>query len=247
MYSRNSNMYKTVSIIIPVFNEKEYIKKIVKRVFSANTLGLNKEVIIVDDASTDGTKEIIKKIIKNNGDKKKFIKAIYKKSNTGKGGALKTGFKYVHGDIIIVQDADLEYDPQDYKRLLKPFLIQNSTVVYGSRTLGINVFGNKYSNIFFYTGGRLLTQILNVLYGIKLTDQPTGYKLFSKKILPLIMKKSRQDDFTFEVEMTAFISKQKIPITEVAISYIPRTKKQGKKIRFSDFIKSVFVAIQSKK
>ncbi|KKQ95047.1 MAG: Glycosyltransferase, group 2 family [Candidatus Woesebacteria bacterium GW2011_GWA1_39_11b] len=155
---------KSISIVIPVFNERKTIVEIFIRVKKSNTLGLNKEIIIVDDGSTDGTTNILKQVGGKNA------KIIYLKKNRGKGFALRTGFKRATGDIILVQDSDLEYHPKDYPKLIRPFIDDGETVVYGSREL---LGKNKHSSIFFHAGGRLVTLVTNILYGSATTGEAT--------------------------------------------------------------------------
>lgn len=232
-------MQETVSIIIPVYNEDKYIKKTIEKVLKADTLGFKKEIIVVDDGSTDKTKVEIKAL-------KSRVKSIFKKINQGKGAAIKEGLRIAKGDVIIIQDADLEYNPSDYPALIKPFKDKSANVVYGSRTLGIVEFHNRYSNLIFYIGGRLLTAIVNLLYGTHLTDQPTGYKVFLRKFIPDLVSKSFDNGFAYEVAMTAIFVKKKALIKEVPISYNPRNINQGKKINILDFFKSIIVGIKHK-
>ena len=178
---------KTLSIIIPVYNEEKLIAQTIERVMSSDSCGLKKEIIVVDDGSTDNTvnnlKFEISNLKSNSNIKSQNSKIIFigKEKNEGKGAALKAGFKRATGDILMVQDADEEYSVSDYPQLLLPLLNDRCKVVYGSRNAKRKNFHNKYSYFIFYMGGLLLTWITNVLYGLQLTDQPTGYKLFSKK------------------------------------------------------------------
>ncbi len=185
-----------LSIIIPIFNEKKTLNKILRKVKNANIGAVKKEIIIVDDYSTDGTREILKKI--NN----KNIKILYHKKNLGKGYAIRTGLKEVTGNIILIQDSDLEYDPSDYKKLINPILLKQTRVVYGSRVLG----NNKKSSLLFYLGGKIITLFSNFLYNSKITDEPTCYKVFSKDVIKNINLKSKR--FEFCPEITAKISKK---------------------------------------
>lgn len=237
--------YKKLSIVIPVYNEERFIEKTLKRVIAADCFGLEREIIIVDDGSTDKTSELLKKNINHTTfDNSITLKCIFMKQNRGKGAALRTGFENSTGDIIIIQDADLEYNPRDYALLLTPFLKSDIDAVYGSRTLGIKKFNNKYSGLLYYLGGKILTNYVNYLYGLNLTDQPTGYKSFKRSLLPTIIKSMSEEDFSCEIEITAALAKNNFKILEVPVSYRPRGISEGKKIKFSDFIKALVVGLK---
>ena len=239
--------FTKVSIIIPVYNEEKYIKKTIERVINSNSLKLRKEIIVVDDGSTDSTPKILNAFHRKvNSSTSMSIFILYKKENEGKGSAIREGLRKVTGDIIIIQDADLEYNPKDYPSLIEPFINANAQVVYGSRTLGMKVFGNQYSSLLYYLGGRLLTFCVNILYKVNLTDQPTGYKLFTSELVPIILKQTQEKDFSYEIEMTALFSKKRHKIVEVPVTYKPRTKNEGKKIKFPDFIKAISVGLRWK-
>ena len=212
-----------VSIVIPCFNEKNLIEELIRRV--NNSPLPKKEVILVDDASNDGTREIIKEKLEP-----RVSKVIYHDKNRGKGAALRSGFAAASGDIVIVQDADLEYDPDDYLRLLEPILSGKADVVYGSRFVGSGAH-----RVFFFwhmVGNKLLTLISNIFTNLNLTDMETGFKVFRAEILRKI--KLKEDTFTFEPEVTAKIARLKCRIYEVGISYSGRTYTQGKKISWPD-------------
>ena len=227
--------YNKISIIIPVYNEETTINKIVKRVMDADCLGLNKEIIIVDDGSTDNTPNILANI------KSKKIIKITNKRNYGKGYSLRRGFKIATGDIILIQDADLEYNPKDYAKIIRPFLNHDSLVVYGSRELSGK---NKHSSVFFHAGGRTITTCTNLLYRSHLTDVPTGYKAFQSDLLNSLQLKCTR--FEFCPEVTAKILSRGINIIEVPIKYDARHKKDGKKIKWVDGIEALWTLIKIK-
>lgn len=237
---------KKISVIIPVYNEDKYVQEIVKAVVKSKVEGYCKEIIIVDDGSFDKTPNILKKLQKNHKKTRNCdtLKIIYKSKNEGKGAALREGMRYSTGEIIITQDADLEYNPEEYKLLLRSFKNKKTTVVYGSRTLGRRKYHNNYSSFIFYVGGQMLTHFINFLFRTKLTDQPTGYKLFRKSLIPLLIKDTNENGFAFEVAMTAILVKNQNTIKEIPITYKPRNIKEGKKINFSDFIRSMYVAVK---
>lgn len=219
---------KKLSIIIPVFNEAETIQKIL-RFIAVLPLHWEKEVIVVDDGSTDGTSEILEKL---NQEAQSFIYVKHSK-NFGKGRAIRTGLQYVTGDAVIIQDADLEYDPFDYQKLLAEFEKGNK-VVYGSRNLDTKT---ERGYFFYFLGGRLITAICNLLYRSHLTDINTGYKLFDAALLKNL--NLEKDGFEFCEEVTAKILKKGIPIKEVSINYYPRSFQEGKKIKIKDGLKAI--------
>ena len=213
-----------VSVVIPVYNEIDTIEEILARV---DKVAIKKEIIVIDDLSIDGTRERLKKIIAD----KENVKVIYHNRNKGKGAALRTGFESVTGDIVIIQDADLEYDPNEYPKLLEPISDGRADVVYGSRFIG-----GPHRVLFFwhYVGNKLLTLISNALTNLNLTDMETCYKVFKRQILKDINLKSNR--FGFEPEFTAKVSKKRLRIYEVPISYSGRTYSEGKKITWKDGI-----------
>ncbi len=225
-----------LSIVIPVYNEKKTIEEILRRVMAVKIPSVSKEIIIVDDGSEDGTREILKKIKKNNP----RFKVIYHEENQGKGTAVRTGLKYARGDYILIQDADLEYNPQDISRLLKPVLEGKAKVVYGSRNL--NPKNKKHSSLSFYIGGLFLTWLTNFLYGTKITDESTGYKAFETEFLKSIPLECR--GFEFCPEITAKVAKRGEKIHEVPIRYCPRMPHQGKHIKSKDGLIAIWTLIK---
>jgi glycosyltransferase involved in cell wall biosynthesis len=223
-----------LSVIIPVYNERNTILKILEKVKSVKIDKIDKEIIIVDDFSTDGTREILESL-KGKDEK---LKIIFQKKHVGKGFAIRTALKFVEGEIVLIQDADLEYDPNEYPKLIEPILEGKAKVVYGSRVLK----KNPKASIIFYIGGRFLSFLTNLLYGTNITDEPTGYKVFSTDVLKSIDLKCL--GFEFCPEVTAKVAKKGYKIYEVPINYNPRSIKEGKKIRFKDALKAVFTLIK---
>ena len=230
----NKETFK-LSIIIPCFNEKNTIEKILEKIYqSLNSYKiLQYEIIIVDDCSSDGTIEILKNLI--NTEK---IKIYFHGVNSGKGAAINTALGYVTGDITIIQDADLEYDPLDYDKLLRPFFEANADIVYGSRFLG----GGKYVRIHFfwhYLANKILTFICNLFINLNLTDMETGYKVFRTSALKSIDLKEKS--FSFEPEVTIKLAKKNYKFFEVPITYNGRSYEEGKKIALKD----AFIALKA--
>ena len=212
-----------ISIIIPCYNEKNTIEKIVNKIHLLKDL--DKEIIIVDDNSSDGTKDILENIIKKN-----VSKVYFNEKNHGKGFCVKRGIENATGDIILIQDADLEYDPREYPKLIKPILDDHADVVYGSRFIG----GDERRILFFWhsIANRMLTLLSNMFSNLNLTDMETCYKVFRADVLRKIELKEK--GFGFDPEVTAKIAKLKPRIFEVGISYFGRTYEQGKKINLKD-------------
>ena len=227
-----------ITVIIPCYNENKTISKIIDKILSLKNINL--QIIIIDDFSNDGTREVLKNKIS-----KKVDKIIYHEVNKGKGAAIKSSIRSIKGDIIIIQDADLEYDPMDYYNLLKPFKDKSIKVVYGSRVLGRNI-ENRSTLIQKYRilGNYLLTKFSNLINNQTLTDAHTCYKVFDKDIF--LKLNIKEDDFAFCPEVTTKLSNINQKIFEVPISYNGREYKDGKKIRFSDAIKAVKVIIKYK-
>ena len=222
-----------LTIIIPVFNEENTIEAIFRKILEQNYI--EKQIIIVDDFSTDNTRQILKDKIFQSADK-----IIYHNKNKGKGAAIKTAVNSIKGDVVIIQDADLEYSPSDYKNLIKPIINKNFEVVYGSRVINKKRYTSEnftsLSRIFF---NHILTILSNLLNNQKLTDAHTCYKVFSSEVFNKL--NLEEDDFAFCPEVTTKLSRMKVKICEVEISYNGRTHKEGKKIFFFDGLRALHV------
>lgn len=226
-----------LSIIMPVYNEEHTLKEILEKV---KRITIEKEIIIVNDGSTDSTRKILDAV---NGDN---IKIIHHPKNIGKGAAIRTGLKHITGDIVIIQDADLEYNPKDYHKLIEPIVSGKSKVVYGSRILGrvdskIKLSLGYYLGIYRF-GNKFLTLLANLLYHTEITDLYTGYKVFQAEVLKGIKLDCK--GFEFCPEVTVKIRKQRCRIYEVPISYQPRSKREGKKITWKDGLKGLYILVK---
>ena len=233
---------KKLSIIIPVYNEKKTILDLLKAVDAVNpvadgvNLNLEKEIVIVDDFSTDGTRDILKTL-----DHQKY-KVVFKEENGGKGTALKEGFLKATGDVVVIQDADLEYDPEDYKKLLRPILIGKADVVYGSRFLTGDAKRVLY--LWHLAGNLFLTMLSNIFTGLTLTDMETCYKAFTREVVDSFKHKLTSKRFGIEPELTAKIARKNWRIYEVGISYYGRTYEEGKKINWRDGFAAIWHIIK---
>ena len=217
----------TLSIVIPCYNEKDSIHTIVEKVLAAPIE--NKEIIVVDDKSTDGTGEILDREIAP-----LVSKVIHHEVNQGKGGALRTGFQHATGDVVIIQDADLEYDPNEYPLVVMPIVNDECDVCYGSRFLHQAAKGYMANRL----ANKGLTALSNLFTHLKLTDMETCYKCFRREIIQAV--DIRENRFGFEPEITAKIAKMNVRVKEVPISYYPRTNEEGKKIGFKDGLRAIY-------
>lgn len=222
-----------LSIVIPCYNELATIQKIVDAVKAAPVA--EKEIIIVDDCSTDGTREMLRKDIEPQVDQ-----VIYHQQNQGKGAALRTGFQHARGDVVIVQDADLEYDPQEYPLLIEPIAKDRADVVFGSRFMG----GQAHRVVYFWhmIGNKFLTLLSNMLTNINLTDMETCYKCFRREVIQGI--NLVENRFGFEPEITAKVAHGRFRIYEVGISYYGRTYAEGKKINYKDGFRAIYAILK---
>jgi len=226
--------YPKITIIIPCYNEERTIENVISQV--ELNISQNTEIIVIDDFSSDGSVEILKNIANSNR-----IKLIEKKLNEGKGSCIHTGLEQAKGDIIIIQDADLEYSPNDYRKLLIPFEQANADVVYGSRFLG----GGRYVRVHFfwhYLANKILTFLCNLFTNLNMTDMETGYKVFKRSAIEQINLKEKS--FGFEPEVTIKLAKKKYKFFEVPISYNGRSYEEGKKIGLKDAFIAVFCIIK---
>ncbi len=227
---------KILSVIIPVFNEKQTLEELLRRVERATIPDVSKEIILIDDCSTDGTRELLRQY-------EQRYQILYQPENQGKGAAVTRGLRQATGDIIIIQDADLEYDPAEYQEVIRPILDNQADVVFGSRFVG-----NKPHRVLYfwhYLGNRLLTTLSNMFTNLNLTDMETCYKAFNRKALDRIKDRLSAKRFGIEPEITALVSKANVRIYEVGISYFGRTYSEGKKINWKDGLAAIYYIIKS--
>lgn len=226
-----------LSIVIPVYNECSTVGEVIKRVTEVKLDNIDKEIIVVDDGSTDGSTEIIRREYENRSEIMKTHLSIIR---LGKGAAVRFGFKYATGDIVIIQDADLELDPTEYSRLIEPILSGRTMVVYGSRFRQ----GNPNIPLVTRLANKFLVLLTNTLYGCCLTDMETAYKVFHKDVINRISLRSV--GFEFEPEITAKVLRAGFQIEEVPISYNPRTADEGKKIMWKDGIWAIYILLENR-
>jgi len=222
-----------LSIIIPCYNEKPTILEVLERLEQISISNIKKEIIIVDDGSVDGTVDLLKNIHKR-------YKVVFHSHNQGKGAAIRSAMREVTGDIVLIQDADLEYHPEDIPRVIAPIIDNRSKAVYGTRIHNYRL--KRFSGYSYYFGGKLLTWITNVLYDCRITDEATGYKAFLSSVLKNIELESK--GFEFCPEVTAKLLRSGIQIVEVPILYSPRTLSEGKKIRFRDGVMAIWTLVK---
>jgi len=221
--------------VIPVYNEEKTIGKMLKKIYEVDFGKIKLEIIVVNDGSKDGSLKVLSDL------KNEFpIKIISYAKNRGKSCALRKGFKHVTGDVVTIQDGDMEYEPKDFVKMLAKMSENGVQVVYGSRRL--NKENVQYSGLSFYAGGLLLTYMANIFYGGHITDEPTCYKMFESKLLKGIKLESKR--FEFCPEITAKVLRKGVKIYEVPISYHPRNTSQGKKIKLTDFFEAVWTLVK---
>lgn len=224
-----------LSVVIPVYNERRTVRELITRV-QAVQLPLEKEIICVDDCSTDGTADILRELAKTQPN----LRVLFQPVNRGKGAALREGFRHAIGDYVIIQDADLEYDPQEYPQMLAPLLEGKADVVYGSRFMG----GRPHRVLYFWhsVGNRLLTLLSNMVSDLNLTDMETCYKAFRREVIQSIPLE--QDRFGFEPEITIKVARRRLRVYEVGISYYGRTYEEGKKIGWKDGLQALWCIVK---
>lgn len=223
-----------LSVVIPVYNERATLEELLRRV---RGVPIPKEIILVDDASQDGTREVLQEL-----EGEPDLRVFYHPENRGKGAALRTGFAQAVGDIVLVQDADLEYDPAEYRRLIQPIVLGQADVVYGSRFLGSEAHRVLY--FWHYVGNRMLTTLSNFFTNLNLSDMETGYKVFRREVIQDITPTLKQSRFGIEPELTAKVARRGCRIYEVAVSYSGRTYKDGKKIGWRDGLQALWCIVR---
>ncbi|MGH7128479.1 MAG: glycosyltransferase family 2 protein [Planctomycetaceae bacterium] len=228
-----------LSVVMPVYNEEQTLPAIVERVAQ---VPIRKEIVLVDDFSRDGSRQILKELEERGDDPLNAYRVCYHERNRGKGAALRTGFEHVSGDVVIIQDADLEYDPAEFPRLIQPIIEGRADIVYGSRFLGDQPHRVLY--FWHYLGNKTLTTLSNCFTNLNLTDMETCYKVFRRKVVDEINPTLRQNRFGFEPEITAKIARRRYRVYEMSISYSGRTYEQGKKIGWRDGVKALWCIVR---
>lgn len=234
----------TLSVVIPVYNERDSLLQLLERV---KAVPIRKEIVLVDDGSTDGTRDLLKELetqpqAAGSADALNTIQVYFHEKNAGKGAALRTGFTKATGDIVLIQDADLEYDPAEYPRLIQPIIEGKADVVYGSRFLGD--YSHRVLYYWHYLGNQFLTMLSNCFTNLNLTDMETCYKVFRREIIQEIAPKLQQNRFGFEPEITARVARKHYRIYELSISYSGRTYDQGKKIGWKDGVSALWCIVR---
>jgi glycosyltransferase involved in cell wall biosynthesis len=224
----------SISVVVPVFNEKNTLREIIRRI---RAVDITKQIILVDDGSTDGTRELLKEL-----EQDADLRILYHERNRGKGAALRTGFGHVTGDVVLVQDADLEYDPAQYPQLIQPIVEGVADVVYGSRFLP----QGPHRVLYFWhsVANRFLTTVSNMFTDLNLTDVETCYKVFRREVIEAIRPTLKENRFGIEVEITAKIARRKYRVYELGISYFGRTYNEGKKIGFRDAVRALWCILR---
>jgi len=231
--AREVTLYRKLSVVVPVYDERNTIVEVVRRMRAVRLPdALDLEIVIVDDGSTDGTRDVLPQLSDST------VRVLYHEGNRGKGAAVRTGFANVTGDLVLIQDADLEYDPEDWPRLLNPILRGKAEVVYGSRFTG----ERRNMLVFHWLGNRFLSLVTNLLYNTTLSDMETCYKLFNRRVIDSLTLRS--DRFAIEPEMTAKVLRKKIRIYEVPISYTGREYEEGKKITWRDGFAALWTLVK---
>jgi glycosyltransferase involved in cell wall biosynthesis len=229
-----------LSVVIPVYNERATLLDLVERV---RAVPIRKQIILVDDGSRDGTQDVLRELEADpRDDAQNTIQVVYHAENRGKGAALRTGFEHATGQVVVVQDADNEYDPSEFPRLLQPLVEGKADVVYGSRFLGD--YSHRVLYYWHYLGNRFLTTLSNCFTNLNLTDMETCYKVFRSEVIKDILPTLKQDRFGFEPEITAKVARRRLRIYELSISYSGRTYEQGKKIGWRDGFKALWCILR---
>ncbi len=228
-----------LTVVVPVYNEIDTLEALLENV---RTVPIRKQIVLVDDGSTDGTRDLLKRIEATPPDPFNTLVVVLHEQNQGKGAALRTGFQHAAGHAVIVQDADLEYDPSEYPRLLQPIVEGKADVVFGSRFLGD--YSHRVLYYWHYLGNRFLTTLSNCFTNLNLTDMETCYKVFTREVLQEIAPRLKQNRFGFEPEITARVARRRYRIYELSISYSGRTYDQGKKIGWRDGLQALWCIVR---